>query len=62
MNPLTPYFKDVVQGIVMNAHRDDSEGSEVDLAQASYVALTALVQGCCPASNDVVYQLMVEVL
>ena len=32
MNPLTPYFKDVVQGIVLNAHRDDSEGTEVDLA------------------------------
>lgn len=62
MNPLTPYFKDIVQVMVVNAQREDFQGTGVDLSQASYVALTALVQGGCSASNDVVYQLMVEIL
>jgi hypothetical protein len=55
MNPLTQYFKDIVQVMVVNAQRDDYQGTGVDLAQASYVSLTALVQGSCSTSNDVVY-------
>lgn len=61
-NALTPYFKEIVQFLVMNAQREDYAGTGTDLAQASYVALTALVQGSCSGSTDVVYQLMVEVL
>lgn len=55
MNPITPYFKDIVQVMILNAQREDYQGTGVDLAQASYVSLTALVQGSCPSSNDVVY-------
>jgi len=41
--------------MVVNAQREDYQGTGVDLAQASYVSLTALVQGSESASNDIVY-------
>jgi len=41
--------------MVMNAQREDYQGTGVDLAQASFVSLTALVQGSCEASNNLSY-------
>jgi hypothetical protein len=59
---LSHYFKEIVQFLVKNASREDHTGSGVDLTQASYVALTSLVEHSCPASDGVVLALLEEVL
>lgn len=51
MNALTPYYKEIVQFLVANSKREDSAGMGIDLMQASYVALTSVVQYSCTNSN-----------
>lgn len=67
-NCLTPYFQDVVQKLMINANQDEvtaeaaASSSGVDLQQASYMTVTALIQHCCSDSHDLVYQLMIPTL
>ena len=50
-NALTPFYGEIIQFLMVNAKREDGEGIGIDLTQASYVALTALVQNSCTNSN-----------
>ena len=61
-NAFTPYFQDIIQFLVPNAQREDCQGTGVELSQASYVALTAVVQSSSASSSQLIYQLMLEVL
>lgn len=61
-NALTPYFKDTISSLMQNSQREDYAGTGVDLVQASYVAMTSLVQNSCSDSNDVIYELMIPIL
>jgi hypothetical protein len=54
-NALTPFFKDVMTILVSNSERDDFMGTGVDLVQASYVAMTSIVQNSCSDSNEITY-------
>ena len=51
-----------MRALMQNTLREDYAGTGVDLAQASYVAMTTLVQNSCSDSNDVIYQLMIPTL
>jgi len=61
-NALTPYFQETMQVLMQNTSRDDFVGTGVDLLQASYVAMTTLVQNSCSDSSDIIYQLMIPIL
>ena len=61
-NALTQYYQEIIQFLLTNSKREDSVGLGIDLMQASYVALTSLVQNSCVNTNEITYQLMIEVL
>ena len=45
-----------------NAYRTDYEGSSVDLALASFTALSSLCENSCGGSNDVLYNMLIPIL
>lgn len=46
-NCLSNYFFDIMQLLLANSARDDYLGTNIDLQQASYTAMTNMVQYCC---------------
>jgi len=61
-NCLTPYFGEILEVLFNNAVREDYHSAGVDLMQASYMTMTAMVQSACSSSEEVVYNLLVPAL
>jgi len=61
-NALTPFYNDLLTQLIINAKREDFHGTGVDLAQASYVAMTTLVQNSCLDSSQSTFELMMPIL
>jgi hypothetical protein len=58
---LTPYFEDLFKALFINAYRTDSDSS-VDLALASFTALSALTEYSCLDSSSNIYEMLIPVL
>ena len=61
-NPLTKYYKDIIEHLMINSNRDDYAGSGVDLAMLSFGAMITLVQNSGTDSNAITYELMIKIL
>lgn len=62
MNALTPYYKQIVESLFLNAKREDGIEQGINLAQSSYIALTSVVQNSCVQSVNESFQLLIVVL
>jgi hypothetical protein len=61
-NPLSPYFQQLFQLLIENAYRTDYEGTQADLALASFTALNALCESAGQDVNDQLYAMLIPVL
>ena len=61
-NALSQYFSEMVKILLVNSNRDDGSHAGVNVHQASFEALIALVENSGAISADTVYILMIDVL
>lgn len=61
-NALTPFFDEICNVLLQNSHREDFDGTNVNLRLASFSALIALCQNCCTESFDALFNRLFPVL
>lgn len=59
---MTEFFELLFQALIKNAYRDDAYENSVDLALASFTALSSLAENCCENSNAALYNYLIPVL
>jgi len=62
VNVLTPYFLQLFEELITTAYRQDQSANEVNLALASFTALSSLCENCMSDSYPTLYEKLIPML